>query len=65
MNPPDRLLTMKEAAPMLGLSVRALRHRIRRGQIKAVPMGRRLMMRESDLQAFIASLPYVNGGGST
>jgi excisionase family DNA binding protein len=64
MSPPDRLLTMKQAAPMLGLSVRALRHRIRRGQIPAVHMGRRLMMKESDLQEFIASRPYVNDEGS-
>jgi excisionase family DNA binding protein len=61
VSPIDRLLTMTQAAPMLGLSVRALRHRIRRGQIPAVPMGRRVMMRESDLQSFIASRPYLYG----
>lgn len=56
MNQTASLLTMKQSAPRLGLTVRALQRRIRLGQIPAVKIGRLLMMKESDLQAFIAGL---------
>jgi excisionase family DNA binding protein len=55
--PIDRLLTTKEAATVLGMTVTALRHRLRRRQIPGVKMGHKWMVRESEITAYMASLP--------
>jgi len=56
----DRLLSPDEAASFLGLTPRAVRDRINRGQLPVVKVGRLNRIRESDLQAYIASRPPRN-----
>ena len=51
---PPLLLNLWEAAHMLGLSVRYLRMLYVRGDIPIVRMGRRTLMRRSDVEAIVA-----------
>lgn len=52
-----RLLTLKQAAEWLGLTVWAMRERIWAGQIPVVqfPGGRKMYVDSTDLEAFIAN----------
>lgn len=53
---PDKLLTIKEAAERIGRSPGALRFQISQGRgPKTGKLGGRVLVRESDLEAWIAS----------
>lgn len=53
----EKLLAADAVAEILGITTYAARKRIQRGQIPAVKMGRRWRVKESALQAYIASFP--------
>lgn len=52
----DRLLNTGEVAERLSVSKVWLYELISRGEIRSVKLGRRRLIRESDLSAYIASL---------
>jgi excisionase family DNA binding protein len=56
-----RLKSMPEAAGLLGVSSRYLFELIRRGQIPAVRIGRRVLLREEDLRRYVEQ--RVTAGG--
>jgi len=45
----SKLLTVSQAAGFLGFKEKALRHRIERGQVPVVRVGRSVYLRRSDL----------------
>ena len=50
--PSDRLaLTVREAAPLLGLTPKALHEQIRQGRVPAVHLGRRVLVSRRALEA--------------
>lgn len=51
----DRLLSMDEAAEMLGISRRTLHDRIELGELRATRIGRRRMLSLRQLDAYIRS----------
>jgi excisionase family DNA binding protein len=53
----ERLLNPREAGKILGMSVYAVRHWLRCGQLPAVKLRTRWKIRQSDLEAFIRELP--------
>ena len=53
----DRLLTVRQAADVLGHSVSTVRILINRGTLPAVKLGRSIRIRQSDLDTFISELP--------
>jgi excisionase family DNA binding protein len=56
----DKLLAAAEVADVLGITLYAARKRMQRGQLPAVKMGRQWRVKQSALQAYIASLPTNN-----
>jgi len=52
-----KYLTISEAAEPLGLSVKALRQRIFRGQIPYRKLGRRVLIPADELEKFLTALP--------
>ena len=52
-----RALTRKEAAKLLGISVRTLDRAIARGDLKAKRYGTRLLILLSEVERFLSSLP--------
>ena len=50
-----RLHRLREASGLIGLSVQTLRKEIHCGRLGAVRVGNLLLLRESDLRAFIRS----------
>lgn len=46
-------LSIKEAAPKIGISQRTLRHLVEQGEIRIVRIGRRILLRPSDIEAFL------------
>lgn len=58
ITPPNRLLTVPDAAERLGISPRKLWRMIAVGELKSVRVGARgTRIPESALSAFVASLP--------
>jgi|13_taG_2_1085334.scaffolds.fasta_scaffold01739_9 excisionase family DNA binding protein len=53
---PPRVLNVKEASAYLSISERKLREEIALGNIKVARLGRRILLRLSDLDEFVASL---------
>lgn len=49
----DRVLSMPEVAERLGLSVYTAREHGRRGELKVVTIGRRVVVRESSVREFL------------
>ncbi len=52
-----KYLTIPEVAPPLGMSEKALRKRIERGQIPYRKLGRRVLIPLQELEEFLAALP--------
>ena len=52
-----KYLTISEAAEPLGLSEKALRQRIFRGQIPYRKLGRRVLIPADELEKFLTALP--------
>jgi excisionase family DNA binding protein len=52
----------RTAAQRLGVSVRTLKRRVAAGELPVVEIGGCRRIRESDLEAYVASLPVVNDG---
>ena len=52
-----KYLTVSEAAPPLGLTEKALRQRIFRGQIPYRKLGRRVLIPADELEQFLTTLP--------
>ena len=52
-----KYLTIPEAAPPLGMTEKALRKRIERGQIPYRKFGRRVLIPLQELEEFLAALP--------
>jgi excisionase family DNA binding protein len=52
----DRCVSLREAAEILGVSVRTVRREIERGRLAAFRVGRNLRMRMSELRR------YMEGG---
>ena len=50
-------VTVAEAAPSLGLTEKALRQRIFRGQVPYRNLGRRVLIPADELEKFLAALP--------
>ena len=48
----DKLYDIKEAAKMLHIHPETLRQRIRDGAVKALKPGRKLVIRESEIEAY-------------
>ena len=53
---PPKVLNVKEASVYLNVSERKLREEIALGNIKVARLGRRILLRLSDLDEFVASL---------
>jgi excisionase family DNA binding protein len=53
----DRLLTLREAADVLRLSMRTLREYVSRGELEGRIIGGRWRFRRADLDAFFANAP--------
>jgi excisionase family DNA binding protein len=53
----ERLLTLREAAEVLGLSTRTVREYIKRGEIRGKLIGKRWRFRRADLDAFFENAP--------
>lgn len=53
----DRLLTIREAAEMLRLSTRTVRHYVQRSEIEGRIIGGRWRFRRADLDAFFENAP--------
>ena len=53
----DKLLSIDSAAALLGLSPRALYHRVARRSVPFRKLGRKVVFSERDLLAFINDLP--------
>ena len=58
MGEPNRLLTQEDVAAQLGLSPLTVGDMLRRGRLPGVKLGRLWRVRQSDLDAYIAALPY-------
>jgi excisionase family DNA binding protein len=56
----DRLLDIAEAAAILGRSENAVRRMVERRQICYRKSGRRVLFLESELRAFVESLPGLS-----
>ncbi len=52
-----KYLTIPEAAPPLGMTEKALRKRIERGQIPYRKLGRRILIPIQELDEFLIALP--------
>lgn len=52
-----RYISVAEAAPALGLTEKALRQRIARGQIPYRKLGKRILIPAEELEQFLAALP--------
>jgi excisionase family DNA binding protein len=52
-----KYLTIAEAAPPLGLSEKAVRQKIFRGQLPYRKLGRRVLIPADELEQFLAALP--------
>lgn len=50
-------ITIAEAAPALGLTEKALRQRIFRGQVPYRKLGRRVLISAEELERFMKALP--------
>ena len=60
----DRLVTVKEAAHLLGCSEAALRKWIRQGHVRPVKVGRLTRLRQVDVEAWMrVGLPAAAHGG--
>ena len=46
-------LSVKEAATQIGISQRTLRNLIEQGEIRIVRIGRRILLRPSDIESFL------------
>jgi excisionase family DNA binding protein len=53
----DRLLTLKEAAEVLGLNTRTVRKYVQRGEIEGRIIGGKWRFRRADLDSFFANAP--------
>ena len=53
----DRLLTLREAADVLRLSMRTVRQYVQHGEIEGRIIGGRWRFRRADLDAFFANAP--------
>lgn len=53
----DRLVTVAEAARLLGKTPRAVRMMVQRQQLPSCRLGTQVRFRQSELLAFIAGLP--------
>lgn len=62
--PPAALLRVREAAPFLGMSEKALRHRIDRGQVPTVHIGGSVFLRRTDLLRLVAEGRGLSSTGS-
>jgi hypothetical protein len=58
--PSIEILTIPAAAALLGLTAKALRLRIGRGEFPSRTLGRRRMILRRDLEAFLDGLPGVS-----
>ncbi len=58
------LLRIREAAPYLGMTQKALRHRIDRGQVPAVHIGGSVFLRRTDLLRLVAEGRGLSSTGS-
>ena len=58
----EKLLTTKDAAELLRVSVNTLRTLVRQGLIRGLKLGRRFFFRYEDLGAFVMG-PFVRTGG--
>lgn len=52
-----KYLTIAEAAPPLGLTEKAVRQKIFRGQLPYRKLGRRVLIPAEELEQFLAALP--------
>ena len=59
----DRLLTLREAADVLRLSMRTVREYVTRGEIEGRIIGNRWRFRRADRDAFFANALPLPGGG--
>jgi len=58
------LLPLKDAAVALGMTEKALRHRVDRGQIHALRIGRRVYLRRTDLLEIVREGCGLSPGGN-
>ena len=56
MNPIDRLFSIQEAMPLLGVKLTKFYALLDQGQIEAVKIGRRTMVSENEIRRFRDSL---------
>ena len=54
---PNSFLTVKQAAAISGLGASTIRLAIRRRQLRAQKVGRRVVIKRNDLEAFLESNP--------
>jgi excisionase family DNA binding protein len=52
-----KYLTIAEAAPPSGMTEKAFRHRLARGQLPYRKLGRRILIPADELEKFLAALP--------
>lgn len=63
-NPGARLLTLKEAAVYLGVSVWTIRRLVWRGEMPHVPVGKLVQLDRGDLDAWIDAKKTTFGAGN-
>ena len=54
----DPLLTIREAAERLGVSIETVRRRIKAGELRVIRDGRIIRIHPDDLESYIADPPY-------
>ena len=63
VEPVEKLYSLQEAADYLHVTTRTVRNWIKDGRLRAFKIGRRLIIKESTLQAFVDALESQSEGG--
>lgn len=57
-NPPDDLISVKDAAALAGIHLQTVWARIRRQEWPAYRLGHRVMISQTDVERLMAPIPY-------
>jgi excisionase family DNA binding protein len=63
LHPIDRLLSLPEASPLLGLRTTSIYAALKTGRLQAIKVGAKTLIAESEIARFRASLPTIGRQG--